>query len=185
VTETGQDNGRDPRVVFAGEALLIEKHESARGGRTAKFVLDTEPAAHPFADYDSETRFYAVFVRIDEDEHPAEETEIVRTERKFERATARGGRHSKFAGILCRDRMFQIYLVRAGWLQPHWRPQTRREMSAQFVVDKCEIASRAELDEKPEAFDKFRSIEADFYRWMKEQKKVDSSATKAHNSDIV
>jgi hypothetical protein len=172
VTETGQDNGRDPRIVYADELLLLERHDSARGGRTVKFQISPEPAQHPFADYLIDTRFYGVVVRIDEDEMPAEETETARTERKMERARAKGGRHSKYAGIICRDRMFQIWLVRQGWLQKHWRPQTRREMAAQFVCDMCGIASRAELDGKPEAFDRFRAeVEVPFYRWMKEQKK--------------
>lgn len=172
MTETGQDNRLDPRIVYADEMLLAERHDSRRGGRTVKFFLSAD-GEHPFADYMIDTRFYGVVVRIDEDEMPAEETEAARTERKMERARAKGGRHSKYAGIICRDRMFQIWLVRQGWLQKHWRPQTRREMAAQFVCDRCGIVSRAELDEKPEAFDKFRSVEIEFYRWLKQQKAID------------
>ena len=170
IASVEQQNPTDARIVFSDECLLLERHDS-RAGRTAKFLLPPESDHHPFADFDKETRFYAVFVRIDEDERPAEETETVRTERKFERAKARGGRHSKFVGIMCRDRMFQIYLVRIGWLQKHWRPQSRREMAAQYICDQCGISSRAELDEKAEAFDLFRKrVEIPFFQWMKQQK---------------
>ena len=145
----------DRLIAYAGELLLLERHDS-RAGRTAKFMLDPDLDSHPFADYDKETRFYAVFVHVDESEMPVAETETARTERKFERARARGGRHSKFVAIMGKDRSFQIWLVRLGWLQPHWRKQTREQMSAQFICDKVGIASRADLDEKPEAFDLFR-----------------------------
>jgi hypothetical protein len=162
----------DPRIVYADEMLLLERHDSTRGGRTVKFQLPLEGAHHQFADFDGETRFYAVVVRLDDEERPAEETEIARSERKLERAKARGGRHSKFAAIMCKDRTFQTWLLRMGWLQKHWRKQTRREMTAQFICDRCGIESRAELDEKPEAFDRFRDqVEVPYYQWMKEQKK--------------
>ena len=162
--------------------LLSEKHDS-RAGRTAKFLLPPDPDHHPFADFDKETRFYAVFVRIDDDEAPAEETEMARTERKFERARARGGRHSKFAAILGKDRSFQIWLVRLGWLRPHWRKQTREQMAAQYICDKVGISTRAELDEKPEMFDKFRAeVEVPFYRWMQQQKGVDAKKKQGHDT---
>lgn len=161
----------DPRIIFSDECLMTERHDS-RAGRTVKFLLPPESEHHPFADYDKETRFYAVFVRIDENESAAAETEMARTERKFERAKARGGRHSKFAAIMGRDRSFQIYLVRLGWIKTHWRKQTREQMSAQFICDQVGIASRAELDSKDGAFDLFRDkVERPFFKWLQGQKR--------------
>ena len=120
-----------------------------------------------------------MFVRIDEDEKPAEETAVTRSERKLERARNRDGRHSKFCAIMCKDRMFQIYLVRAGWLKAHWRKQTREQMAAQWICDVCGLKSRAELDEAEANFDCFREkVEKPFYRWMQDQKKVESAKMK-------
>lgn len=87
-------------------------------------------------------RFYCVLVPIDDHEQP-----VVSKEKKEVEEWIR------LCGIICNDVEFQEWLLRQGKIT-----SLSNEEAAQFVRDFCNVSSRAQFRDKPDALKKWRIL---------------------------
>ncbi|NBW16137.1 MAG: hypothetical protein EBR82_49950 [Caulobacteraceae bacterium] len=90
-------------------------------------------------------RYQVVMVRIDDTEKPYKRREPTTSNR---------------AAILCKDPLFQKFLVESGLA---WDASERSAEA--FLKETCTITSRAELDSNVEAADTFKQIVGEYEEW--------------------
>ena len=72
----------------------------------------------------------------------------------------KGGKWAKWAGILCNDKEFQ-----------EWLEVESVEEARTYILNFCQITSRAEIDHDKKTMEDFRSIMRDFDMWKKRSDK--------------
>jgi len=83
--------------------------------------------------------------------------------------TNKGGRHARTAALLCQDSRFRLYLDRRRRVKFNLDTPdgTHTEQDArEFILQVCEIRSRAELDHNQEARERFFHLQRCYGRYL-------------------
>lgn len=119
----------DSKIFWQGETQLLGWSETNSRGRTVTLQLNEDEDVHPFKFVTTKSgktagrRFMCVFVEIGDDERPVEKTP------------------SQMAFLVCKDKEFWE------WANEQSFEQIDSEDTARaFVLDRCVIKSRGELD---------------------------------------
>jgi hypothetical protein len=102
------------------------------------------------------TRFLMTLVELGDDGLPINQRKLAAVVRAT--ADMKGGELAKLAGILCKSREFLLYVVDRGWDNP------TEDGARDFILKKCGIASRRELDHDSKAAQRFHELIRKPYR---------------------
>jgi hypothetical protein len=142
--------------TFSGEVMLAGWSETHNGGAKVTLWLydaDELAAFKQMTVAKGKTagqRLACVLVEIDDDEQP-KQPEPAKAEQ------LKGGPLAKLAGMWCQSPDFQ-----------EWCGARAPDDARKFILHKCSIESRAELDHDPDAAKEFHVIRRQFVEWLKE-----------------
>lgn len=148
--------GKD-EPMFNGELMLMSGGQPLAQGFWVSFWLDDETDHHPFAGYRGRKgdrpgdMFSAAFVELDDDDSAIDQDKRTRVEDAHARA---GQKLSQYCYLLCNNEMFILYLEERALVNNkarsiHWWAKNNRV--ARWVRWRCNIESRSDLDNNPEA----------------------------------
>lgn len=151
----------DEKLCRKIDALFIGWTMSNTAGGRIKFELVSPDDFQFFRDLPPGSEWSATLVELDDEEKPVDQQARERVE------TVKGGPKSQRAGAMCADSDFQRFVGRqiAGYDSPTIKRATP-DQCADFIRTKCRIASRAELDHDPAAWERFtRWVSKPFAIW--------------------
>ena len=175
-------------AAYDGQVMLMGGGSPLGKPQTVKFWLDEEGDVHPFMGFHARNAdslgqvFMAVFVELAPDETPVDQTQ----RNLLENATAKRDHSlSRLAAMLCQSSLFHHYLAETvpadvdpdkyqdlsppGFLflgPDHWADGPR---AANWMRQKCEVASRADFDRDDEAAIRFHNeVRRPYATWCQE-----------------
>ena len=146
----------EPTPTFAGEVQLRRWSESNTQGVQVTFALAESADLDKFKGLDGK-RFMAVLVQIGDDEQPVPANPLIskNSVRKPEMPRAPLGDLCWRAVQWCKDLEFHVWVA----AQVHCHPVAVGETQARdYILFKCGVESRKELDTNPEAASKFNRL---------------------------
>lgn len=161
----------DPYLAAHTEVQLADYGETANGGPYIKFRLADASELDLFRGQDRAAknkagkRYILMLIEIGDDEAP-----IKNPSSAHQTTPPKGGPLSKRAAALCRDPDFQLFVdssTSRDWKErlPKGMLQSPEQVCRQYILDACQIKSRAELDHSERAATLFqRSILGPFIR---------------------
>lgn len=167
ITRVGEE-----QTFFRGEMMLAGGGNPLGQGMWVKFWLDEDASSHPFAGCSGRRgdepgdMFMAAFVELDDDDRPINQQKRGRVERHGKG----GGALARWAAIQCTSSMFLQYLSENVTLPDgNTRPVEwwqRPDYVARWMRWMCQIESRADLDNNPEAANVFHNkIRRPYSEW--------------------
>ena len=147
------------KPTFSGEIQFAGWTDSHTGGPKVTFWLQSSEDLEAFRAMTvrkgnvAGQRFMAALVEIGDDEQPVQL--IPPDSRELEKP--KGGALAKLAGMWCNDPEFQNWAMGATHNGIYW-PCDNPQEAKELVCELCGIESRAELDNSPEAAEKFHSL---------------------------
>lgn len=168
--------------TFSGEMQLAGWVENHNSGAKITFWLPDSNDLEVFKGLTARKgntaghRFAVVLVEIGDDELPVD-PDVLNFEQKLYTSSEhvqktpeikhKGGELAKWAGMLCRDREFELWLSNE---YPREYVDCLQDC-ATWIREKCNVDSRAELDHNQEAGRIFREqVMAPFAEWKEAQK---------------
>lgn len=94
---------------------------------------------------------------------PTTDPDYEHSEAALRAAKPKGGNLSKDAAMICQDEMFREFVG----VVDDFPTMATVAHAAEFVRQKCEIESRAELDHNKEAAQRFATLMGDYRAWLK------------------
>lgn len=195
-TESNEESYED-FVIFENEIQLAGWEESDKYGMTARFrIPDVEYDVHPFKRFHIGSRFFARIIEIGDDGEPVNQAMRERLQQALQEREVKGGKHSRDAGILCNDSMFQSYVLHtmlglspadkralAAQLPPALTKQIAEkagliledrvaagEVAKWYLYVTCSIKSRRELDHKQDALNRYEQfVLRPFFEWRRKR----------------
>jgi hypothetical protein len=133
--------------TFQGEMQFRRYSDTSTQGQQVVFAVHSREELESFIGKEGK-RFMAVFVEIGDDEQPVNGKEIAKPKEREHL-----GELCFKAVMWCNDREFQEWVgARTGTSSP-----MDADKAKQFILMKCEVDSRKDLDTNPEAGSKFRA----------------------------
>lgn len=146
----------DEKLCRKIDALFLGWTMSNSAGGRIKFELSSEADFAFFRSLPAGQEWSATLVELDDEEQPVDQSAREKVE------TVKGGPKSQRAGALCADADFQRFVGRQHLNKQRANP----DECADFIRHKCRIASRAELDHDPAAWERFtRWVSKPFAIW--------------------
>jgi hypothetical protein len=145
--------------AFEGEVQFRRWSDSSTQGVQVTFALPDSEALEPLK-HKAGKRFMAVLVEIGDDEQPVQQPP-----KKDQR-----GPLCREACDYCKLPMFRAWIKEAC---PDYGIVDNEYSARQWVLDTCQIKSRADLDSDAEAADDFkRFVRLPFMKWQRERTRV-------------
>lgn len=143
------------KIAFKGEMQLLSWSNSATGGPKVVLALADEDSLEQFKlmtlkkGKRAGQRLMTVMVEIDEQEQPVEQEQS-------------GPKRSQLAYLMCEDGDFQRWANANQWDIP----VTNSDEAREFIIVRCGIESRSELDRNMTAAVKFDVLRQEYLRYI-------------------
>lgn len=150
----------DEKLCRKLDALFLGWTMSNSAGGRIKFELSSEADFAFFRSLPAGQEWSATLVELDDEEQPVDQSAREHVE------TVKGGPKSQRAGALCADASFQRFVASHNREAMNGKLRATPDQCADFIRTKCRIASRAELDHDPAAWERFtRWVSKPFAIW--------------------